>query len=110
MKYFRRIIKFSWEASTQSVSQEIGSGYSRRPTRGNTHSVLKALPSLDGREVAGGLAVKDAQDLALDEHREALVEPEVLPAATRDEVARPAVGDLMDDNVNGGPVTSLQID
>ena len=46
--------------------------------------------------------------LALDEHGEALVEPEVLPGGVRHKVARPGVGDLMHHHVHGTLVPSQQ--
>ena len=57
-----------------------------------------------GLELARGLAPEAADDLALEEDGEALVEPEVLPGPVGDEVARPAVRDLVRHHVDQGAV------
>lgn len=49
-----------------------------------------------------------SSDLPLEEHREALVEPEVLEVLVGDQVASPAVHDLVDYYVRLTPVACLQ--
>mmetsp|Transcript_7558 Transcript_7558/g.27608 ORF Transcript_7558/g.27608 Transcript_7558/m.27608 type:complete len:209 (+) Transcript_7558:468-1094(+) len=63
------------------------------------HRLLQLHQSPDRVEVEDRLAVQLVHDLPLHEHREPLVQPEVLPRAVRDEVAAPAVRDLVRDDV-----------
>ena len=69
-----------------------------------THSQI--LPTEDGTEVPGRLAMHPAHDLPLGEDGEALVEPEVLKVAVGDQVPSPGVRDLVSDHVGIGLVAT----
>jgi hypothetical protein len=67
--------------------------------------VLERLPADDGGKVAVGLgAVHLGLDAPLQVGGPALVEPKVLPGCVRHKVARPAVRDLVRDDVDVLPV------
>ena len=59
------------------------------------HGLLELHQTADGVEVENALAVHLVHDLALDEHGEPLVEPEVLPGFVRHQVTTPRVRDLV---------------
>ncbi len=55
-----------------------------------------------------GLTVHAADDLPFGEHGEAFVEPEVLEVLVGDQVAGPAVGDLVGNHIGQAPVAGQQ--
>jgi hypothetical protein len=62
--------------------------------------VSQRLPSDDGREVAVGFTVNSGQNSSLEVNGPAFVQPEMLPRAVGDQVATPAVSQLMRNNID----------
>ena len=68
------------------------------------HLVLQQPPAHERLEVRDGRAVDQSRDAPLRVHREALVEVELRPGPVRDQIAEPAVRDLVRHRVRERPV------
>lgn len=64
------------------------------------HGVGQRFPSDDGREMTVRLAMNGSQDPSLQVHGPSLIQPEMLPRGIGDEVAAPAVGELVRNDIN----------
>lgn len=63
------------------------------------NALLELLPAKDGLEVPHLLALQASNDLTLQKHREAFVQPKVLPVGGGHQISHPAVRNLVGHHV-----------
>mmetsp|Transcript_9901 Transcript_9901/g.14792 ORF Transcript_9901/g.14792 Transcript_9901/m.14792 type:complete len:225 (-) Transcript_9901:558-1232(-) len=82
----------------------------RKRVRGShaIHVILQVLPVHLGRQLAVIRTLDCGGDLPLQPHGPALVQPKVVPRVVGHQVARPAVGDLVGDDVSQRAVAGQQ--